>query len=64
MKKTFHIICLALAGSVFAQVVSEEDIIGVYQPKNNDPTGGSTTVFLPDQNIFTQEQELIQLHAA
>lgn len=48
MKKLFLIICLVLSGSVFSQAVSEEDIVGVYNIKSNDPMGGSTMVFMPD----------------
>ncbi|MGO3183079.1 MAG: hypothetical protein ACTIJ9_09635 [Aequorivita sp.] len=51
MKILFLSICLILAGSVFAQTVSEEDLFGVYKAKSNDPMGGSTTVFLPN-NTF------------
>ncbi|WP_026449831.1 hypothetical protein [Aequorivita capsosiphonis] len=48
MKNLFLNICLILAGSVFAQSVSEEDVVGVYREKSNDPVGGSTLIFLPD----------------
>ncbi len=43
---------MLFSGSVFAQEVSEEDIIGVYKTKSNDPMGGSTIVFLPDHTYI------------
>lgn len=52
MKKNFLIICLLLAGSLFAQTVSEEDIVGVYKPRSNDPVGDSTSVFMPDHSFI------------
>jgi len=48
MEKLLLIICLVLTGSIFAQNISEENIIGVYQLKSNDPMGGNTLVFLPN----------------
>lgn len=47
----FLIICLVVAGSVFAQNISKEDIVGVYNEKCNDPVGGSSVVFLPNQTV-------------
>lgn len=51
MKNIFLVICLVLVGSIFAQTVSDKDIVGVYKSKSSDPMGGTTTVFLPD-NTF------------
>ncbi|RFN58199.1 hypothetical protein [Marixanthomonas ophiurae] len=45
MKKLLLIICVLFSGSIFAQGISEEDIIGVYHLKSNDPMGGNTLVF-------------------
>ena len=36
---------------MFAQVVSEEDIVGVYKVQSDDPMGGVTTVLLPDKTF-------------
>lgn len=51
MKKLVLIVCMVLVGSVFAQEVSDEDIVGVYKPKSNDPVGGRTMVFMPDHSF-------------
>lgn len=51
MKNIFLTICLIFTGSLVSQTVSDEDIVGVYKSKSNDPLGSSTTIILPD-NTF------------
>lgn len=51
MKNLILVIFLMFIGSVFAQKFSNEDVVGVYKEKSNDPVGGSTFVFLPDQSF-------------
>ncbi len=40
-----------MMGSVFAQK-STEEVVGIYKEKSNDPVGGATIIFSPDNTYF------------
>lgn len=51
MKKIFFSICIIFSATLFGQEISKNDVVGVYKEKSNDPVGGASLVFLPDQSF-------------
>lgn len=48
MKNLIFITCIIFSLSLSGQNISNDDVVGVYKERSNDPVGGATFIFLPD----------------
>lgn len=48
MKNLIFVTCIIFSLSLTGQNISNDDVVGVYKERSNDPVGGATFIFLPD----------------